>query len=311
MKISSWNVNSIRARIVNVLNYLKSSNPDILMIQEIKTEEKNFPFNDFKNLGYKSHVFGQKSYNGVAFLSKINIDKISLQFIKDKNNQSRIIVGDIKNKSKVIKLVNIYVPNGNPIGTEKYEYKKNWYDSFIKKVKKALIENGNIIIGGDFNVIPEEIDVYDYKKYENDALFKLEIRKKYRELINLGLHDIYRYLKKDKQMILNKYNSFLQRLARVEIKDPKSNNILQFVCDKTTFFLDVANIIDLKNEEKRIIEEMEKIKIEIDKINKMLRNSKFIKNAPDEVVKKQKENFMNYKNTLTKLEEAKKNIPTT
>ena len=122
MKISSWNVNSIRARIVNVLNYLKSSNPDILMIQEIKTEEKNFPFNDFKNLGYKSHVFGQKSYNGVAFLSKINIDKISLQFIKDKNNQSRIIVGDIKNKSKVIKLVNIYVPNGNPIGTVSYTH---------------------------------------------------------------------------------------------------------------------------------------------------------------------------------------------
>jgi len=74
------------------------------MIQEIKTEEKNFPFNDFKNLGYESHVYGQKSYNGVAFLSKINIDKISLQFIKDKNNQSRIIAGDIKNKSKVIKL---------------------------------------------------------------------------------------------------------------------------------------------------------------------------------------------------------------
>ena len=199
MKISSWNVNSIRARIVNVLNYLKSSNPDILMIQEIKTEEKNFPFNDFKNLGYKSHVFGQKSYNGVAFLSKINIDKINLQLIKDKNNQSRIIAGDIKNKSKIIKLVNIYVPNGNPIGTEKYEYKKKWYDSFIKKVKKALIENGNIIIGGDFNVIPEEIDVYDYKKYENDALFKLEIRKKFRELINLGFHDIYRYFNKIKQ----------------------------------------------------------------------------------------------------------------
>ena len=74
------------------------------MIQEIKTEEKNFPFNDFKNLGYESHVFGQKSYNGVAFLSKINIDKINIKFFKDKNNQSRIIVGDIKNKSKIIKL---------------------------------------------------------------------------------------------------------------------------------------------------------------------------------------------------------------
>ena len=120
----------------------------------------------------------------------------------------------------------------------------------------------------------------------------------------------FKDLKKDKQLILNKYNSFLQKLARVEIKKPKSNNILQFVVSTTTFFLDVANIIDLKNEEKRIIEEMEKIKIEIDKINKMLRNSKFIKNAPDEVVKKQKENFMNYKNTLTQLEEAKKNIST-
>jgi len=199
MKISSWNVNSVRARITNILNYLKSSNPDILFIQEIKTEEKNFPFDDFKNLDYESHVFGQKSYNGVAFLSKININKINVQFIEDKNNQSRIIVGDIKNKSKIIKLINIYVPNGNPINSEKYEYKKDWYDTFIKKVKKTLIENQNVIIGGDFNVIPEEIDVYDFKKYENDALFKLEIRKKFRELINLGFQDIYRYFNKDKQ----------------------------------------------------------------------------------------------------------------
>ena len=199
MKISSWNVNSVRARITNILNYLKSSNPDILFIQEIKTEEKNFPFDDFKNLDYESHVFGQKSYNGVAFLSKVNISKIDLKFINDKNKQSRIISGDIRNKSKIIKLINVYVPNGNPVGTEKYNYKKDWYDSFNKKIKKTLAENENIITGGDFNIIPEEIDVYDYKKYENDALFKLEMRKKYRELVNLGFHDIYRYFNKGKQ----------------------------------------------------------------------------------------------------------------
>ena len=199
MKISSWNVNSVRARITNILSYLKSSNPDILMIQEIKTEDKNFPFNDFKNLGYESHVFGQKSYNGVAFLSKVNINKIDLKFITDKNKQSRIIAGDIKNKSKIIKLINVYVPNGNPVGTEKYDYKKDWYDSFSKKIKKTLVDTGNIIIGGDFNIIPEEIDVYDYKKYENDALFKLEMRKKYHELVNLDFRDIYRYFNKDKQ----------------------------------------------------------------------------------------------------------------
>ena len=199
MKISSWNVNSVRARIKNILEYLESSSPEILMIQEIKTEEKNFPFNDFKTLGYNSYVFGQKSYNGVAFVSKNSIEKINMEFVKDKNNQSRIIVGDIKNKSKIIKLINVYVPNGNPIGTVKYNYKKDWYESFIKQVKKTLLKNKNIIIGGDFNVIPEAIDVYDSRKYENDALFKLEIRKKFRELINLGFQDIYRHLYKYKQ----------------------------------------------------------------------------------------------------------------
>jgi len=199
MKISSWNVNSVRARILNITNYLKSSSPDILIVQEIKTEEKNFPFSDFKKLGYKSYVFGQKSYNGVAILSKVNIDKIDLEFINDENKQSRIIVGEIKNKLKRIKLINIYAPNGNPINTEKYQYKKNWYDSFTKKIKSTLDLNPNIIIGGDFNIIPEKIDVYDFKKYENDALFKLEIRKKYRELINLGFQDAYRYLNKNKQ----------------------------------------------------------------------------------------------------------------
>ena len=199
MKISSWNVNSVRARITNIINYIKLSNPDILMIQEIKTEDKNFPLNDFKNLGYESHVFGQKSYNGVAFLSKLNINNINLKFLKDQNNQSRIISGDIKTRSTIIKLINVYVPNGNPINTDKYDYKKNWYDSFINKIKKTLNENKNIIIGGDFNVIPEEIDVYDHTKYENDALFKLEIRKKFRELINLGFYDIYRQFHKSKK----------------------------------------------------------------------------------------------------------------
>ena len=199
MKISSWNVNSVRARIKNIVNYIKSSNPDILMLQEIKTEEKNFPFSDFKNLGYISHVFGQKSYNGVAFITKKNIKKINLKFINDINNQSRIIVGDVKNKSKTIKIINIYAPNGNPIGTEKYKYKKIWFDSFMQKVKKTLTENKNVIIAGDFNIIPEKIDVHDYTKYENDALFKLEIREKFHELINFGFHDIYRYFNKDRQ----------------------------------------------------------------------------------------------------------------
>ena len=201
MLITSWNVNSVRARISNILDYLKTSNTDILMIQEIKTEEKNFPFQDFKDIGYNCYVFGQKSYNGVAFISKTNIDKIDTKFISDEKKQSRVIVADIINKSNLIKLINIYVPNGNPVDTEKYQYKKKWLELFNKKIKKTLVENKNIIIGGDFNIIPDKIDVHNYKKYEDDALFKLEIRKKFFELINLGFHDVYRYFNKKKTRI--------------------------------------------------------------------------------------------------------------
>ena len=199
MILSSWNVNSVRARIENILIYLKSSKPDTLMMQEIKTEEKNFPFKEFKNAGYNSYVLGQKSYNGVAFLSKKKFENIELNFFNDEHKQARALVGNLKIKAKTIKLINIYVPNGNPIETDKYTYKKNWLNLLIKQLKKTIADYNNIIIGGDFNIIPDQIDVYDYKKYENDALFKLEIRKKFRELINLGFQDIYRYFNKDKQ----------------------------------------------------------------------------------------------------------------
>ena len=199
MKIISWNVNSVRARITNILDYIKQANPDILLLQEIKTQDENFPYKEFENEGYQSYVFGQKSYNGVAIISKINVKNIDKSFIKDELNHSRIITGEIKLKKKKIELINIYVPNGNPIDTEKYTYKKNWLKKFILSIKKKLSKNSNLLIAGDFNIIPEEVDVYDFKRYENDALGKLEIRKKFRELLNLGFQDVYRVLNKNKQ----------------------------------------------------------------------------------------------------------------
>ena len=192
MKIASWNVNSVRARIDNVLEYVRLEKPEVLFLQEIKTENINFPSDEFKKLGYESYVFGQKSYNGVAFISKIKIDSIKIDFIKDDLKQSRIICGDIKIKKKKIKLINIYVPNGNPINTNKYLYKKKWLDKFLKAIKKTLLTEKNIIISGDFNIIPEEIDVYDHNKFLDDALYKIEIRKYFRELINYGFKDVFR-----------------------------------------------------------------------------------------------------------------------
>ena len=199
MKIISWNVNSVRARIENIKNYIKDSDPDILLLQEIKTQNENFPTDEFKNLGYVSYVFGQKSYNGVAIISKNKLNNIDHDFIKDDLKQSRIITAELKFKKKIIVLVNIYVPNGNPVDTEKYEYKKSWLKKFINNIKKNIQKKSSILIAGDFNIIPEEIDVHDFKRYENDALGRLEIRKKYRELINLGFKDVFRLKNKTKQ----------------------------------------------------------------------------------------------------------------
>tara|TARA_B100001079_G_scaffold265470_1_gene271267 strand:- start:43 stop:819 length:777 start_codon:yes stop_codon:yes gene_type:complete len=199
MIISSWNVNSVRARIKNIKEYLNKFSPDILLMQEIKTQNENYPFEDINNAKYKNYVFGQKSYNGVAILSKKKLNNIEKDIFKDRNKQSRIITADVKFKSKTIKLINIYTPNGNPVDTEKYSYKLYWLDSLIKKLKTILKNNENIIIGGDFNIIPSAEDVRKPENYENDALYRLEIRKKLREIHNIGFHDAFRYLYPKKQ----------------------------------------------------------------------------------------------------------------
>jgi len=199
MIVSSWNVNSVRARIENIKEYIKKFSPDIIMIQEIKTPNETYPYDDIKSLKYENYVYGQKSYNGVAIISKKKLTNIQTDIFKDKNKQSRIISAELKHKNKNINLINIYTPNGNPVDTEKYDYKIYWLDNFIKKIKSLSKQNENIIIAGDFNIIPSAEDVHNPKNYENDALFRLEIRKKLRELVNLGFHDAFRHLHPEKE----------------------------------------------------------------------------------------------------------------
>jgi exodeoxyribonuclease-3 len=199
MLISSWNVNSVRARIENIKSYLVKYKPDILLMQEIKTEDLNFPYDDFSSMDYESHVYGQKSYNGVAIISKHKLTNIKTDLIKDKLKQSRIISAELTYQKKIIQLINIYTPNGNPVDTEKYEYKKDWLDNLVKQLKSMLKKNPNIILGGDFNIIPAAEDVYNVKSFEDDALYRLEIRKKLREMINLGFNDVYRHFHDDKE----------------------------------------------------------------------------------------------------------------
>jgi exodeoxyribonuclease-3 len=197
MIISSWNVNSVRVRINHVINYLKKNKPDFLLLQEIKTENKNFPYTELKNIGYKSEVHGQKSYNGVAIIYNKKINNIIVNIINDKQEQSRTISADIVYKNQLIKIISVYVPNGNPVNTEKYKYKIEWLKSFEDYLIKQNKLKNKIIIGGDFNIIPNEDDVYNPKDWENDALYRIEIRKFFRNILNEGYNDAFRLINKE------------------------------------------------------------------------------------------------------------------
>ncbi len=186
MKIVSWNVNSIKARLLHVKRYLREESPDILMIQELKGLD--FPALEFESLGYQSHTITQKAYNGVAIISKFPINVIN-ENLYENDEQARYLEADINN----IRIINIYLPNGNPMG-DKYDYKLKWMEQLYTRLKSLRDEDTEFIIGGDFNVIPQDEDCYNPKNWENDALFKLETKKAFRSLVNLGLTDAFRSL---------------------------------------------------------------------------------------------------------------------
>ena len=187
--IVTWNVNSVNARLPNVLAWLKKSAPDIVLLQELKTTDDKFPTMDFSALGYNAAVFGQKTWNGVAILSKHKIENIKMGLPGDASDeQSRYIEAVING----IRVASIYLPNGNPVDSEKYPYKLKWMDRLYAHTKKLLATEEPFILGGDYNIIPEDRDCHDPKLWADDALFRLESRRKFRALVNLGLTDAFR-----------------------------------------------------------------------------------------------------------------------
>lgn len=193
MKIATFNVNSVKARLDTVLGWFKSAAPDIACLQEIKCETSAFPREAFEALGYNCAIHGQKTYNGVALISKHKIEDIREGLPGDKSDeQARYIEGTIATKTGAIRVASIYAPNGNPVETEKYPYKLKWMERLIAHTKKLLVDEEPLVLGGDYNIIPTADDVYDPKAWANDALFKLESRRKLREMLNLGLTDAFR-----------------------------------------------------------------------------------------------------------------------
>jgi exodeoxyribonuclease III len=195
MKIATWNVNSVKARIDTVTAWLKDAAPDVVALQEIKSTDDTFPRGVFEDLGYNCAVHGQKTYNGVAILSKRPMEDISHGLAGgDDDEQARYIEAVISGDKGVVRVASVYVPNGNPLGTEKFDYKLAWMKRLYARAQEILTYEEPSILMGDYNVIPTDDDCHDPDVWRNDALFQPASQDAFRRIKFLGYEDAFRIL---------------------------------------------------------------------------------------------------------------------
>ncbi len=193
MRIATWNVNSIRQRLDHAVAWLKEANPDVVCLQEIKCQTEAFPREPFEALGYNVTVHGQKTFNGVAVLSKLPLEDVSHGLAGDDGDeQARFIEAVVSVKTGVVRVACLYLPNGNPPDTEKYPYKLGFMNRLNAFAADRLALEEPLILAGDFNVIPQPIDAADPSAWRGDALFLPRTRAAFRGLLHLGLTDAVR-----------------------------------------------------------------------------------------------------------------------
>jgi exodeoxyribonuclease-3 len=193
MLIATWNVNSVNQRIDNLTAWIKAREPDIICLQETKCVDDAFPREPLEALGYNVAVHGQKTFNGVAILSKLPFDEVTPRLPGgDVDDHARFIEAVVSTHDGVVRVGCLYLPNGNPPDTEKYTYKINWMDRLIRYARARLELEEPLVLAGDFNVIPTEADAHDPALWTSDALFLPRTRSKFRELANLGFTDAIR-----------------------------------------------------------------------------------------------------------------------
>lgn len=190
MKIATFNVNSVRAHAQNILDWIHNFSPDVILMQEIKCQNNAFPYSVFEDEGFNIKILGQKSYNGVAILSKYSIEDIvyGLPTFKEDDN-ARYIEAVVDGRYKV---ASIYAPNGNPIGTSKFDYKLEWMKHFQTYIKTLLNNDEALFLGGDFNVALTDKEIYNPKAFIDDAIAQPESRNAMNDLFSLGFVDAYR-----------------------------------------------------------------------------------------------------------------------
>ena len=193
MKIATWNINGVKARLEGALAYLRQAAPDVICLQEIKCADEAFPGGAFEDLGYNLAVHGQKGFNGVAILSKAPLEDVRMRLPEgDGDDHCRYIEASVAGKGGVVKVASIYAPNGNPIGSEKFSYKLGWLKRLQAHANALLAEEMPLVLAGDYNVIPEPADAKRPAAWTSDALFQPESRAAYRTLVNTGLTDAVR-----------------------------------------------------------------------------------------------------------------------
>jgi exodeoxyribonuclease III len=193
MRIATWNINGVKARIEALLKWLSEEKPDIVVLQEIKTVDEGFPRAEIEALGYNVETHGQKSWNGVAILSLLPFDEVTRGLPgDDSDEQARLIEGVFSVESGVVRVCGIYLPNGNPVDTEKFPYKLGWMRRLESFVESRLALEEPFVLLGDFNIIPEPIDAHNPEGWWGDALFRPESQERWRALLNLGLTDALR-----------------------------------------------------------------------------------------------------------------------
>ncbi|MDB5599570.1 MAG: exodeoxyribonuclease [Xanthobacteraceae bacterium] len=197
MRIATWNVNSIKQRVDHLVTWLGERQPDIVCLQELKCVDEAFPREAIESAGYNVAVHGQKAFNGVAILSKRPFDEVAVRLpgqllSGDEDPQSRFIEVLVSTAQGVVRVGNLYLPNGNPPETDKYPYKISWMNRLIKYADERLKLGEPFVLTGDFNVIPTPADVHNPAAWAGDALFLPQTRERYRALVNLGLTDALR-----------------------------------------------------------------------------------------------------------------------
>jgi exodeoxyribonuclease-3 len=193
MKITTWNINGIKARIEGAIAYVRETKPDVLCLQEIKSVDEGFPAEAFTDLGYQVATHGQKGFNGVALLSQFPLEDVSRGLPGDEaDTQSRFIEATVTDGTLSVRVASIYLPNGNPLGTEKFPYKLSWMARLEAHARALIATEMPVVLAGDFNVIPQPADAKRPAAWVNDALFQPETRSAFRKLEHLGYLDAVR-----------------------------------------------------------------------------------------------------------------------